>query len=162
MNRWSTGVWVGLLVLALVTTFSSVGLADSSTVADANDSGSGYPDIKEASHGHTPSGKLKHTIRTYNTFRTSDAPCLDMRVGRQPYQLCGDGTVFTIGVIGGDSEATVRRPNDRTVVYIFSKRSIGASNAYKWRAESVYQSNCTGDDCDSAPNDGEPMIRHEL
>ncbi len=156
--RTNKGVVIGLVVAAVLGGTAAFG--STRTISDPNDVAKHRIDIKSATAGHHR-GKLKHTIVSYRGFRTSRAPCLTIeskpRAGRD-YRVCGFDNMINMHQHETKGKVIFRRPNRRTIVYLFRARAIGGPNVYKWYIEEEGGDRCR--ECDRAPNRG--MVRHAL
>ena len=156
--RSNKGVATTVIVAALLAGPAAWG--SRRTISDPNDVASRRIDVKSASHGHSRS-KLKHTIVSYRRFRTSRAPCLTIeskpRAGLD-FQICGYGNMTNLHEQRTRGTVAFRRPNRRTIVYLFRRRAIGRPDVYKWFIEEEGGDRCS--QCDRAPNRG--MVRHAL
>ena len=148
---------IGLMTAALLL-FGSVALANTKAIQDGNDSSDadGGIDIKTASHGHTPTGKLKHKITTYDVIGDMEQACLFITTSAEEYYSCG------FGVYNSDDKQTgsltESRPDNKTIIFKFKKSAIGNPESYKWRVEAGNY--CSPENCDRAPNTG--SVRHPL
>ncbi len=147
---------------AFAATFAAMLLVSAATASaheaamndPTNDGADGHPDIVRTTVGHTEGGRLKHTIETDVAFSTPEAPCLAIRAvypGELDYYVCGDGRVHRVSNDNVVGTAGVSRPNDRTIMYAFARKAIGASSAYRWRAESRADA-CPHERCDVSPD----------
>ena len=151
------------LVAALL--LGPAALGSTRTISDPDDVPRRRIDIKSASAGHV-NGKLKHTIVSYRRFRTSRGPCVNFetkpKAGRD-FQVCGFGNMTNLHQEETKGTADIRRPNMRTIVYVFRPRAIGRPSVYKWfvREEGrEIQDTPECPNCDRAPNRG--MVRHNI
>ena len=147
------------IALALALLCAPAAFGSTRTISDPNDVPSNRIDVKSATAGHARN-KLKHTIVSFRRFRTSRAPCLTIeskpRAGRD-YRTCGLDNMINLHQHETKGTVAIRRPNRRTVVYLFRPRAIGRPNVYKWYIEEEGGDSCQ---CDRAPNRG--MVRHAL
>lgn len=143
-----------MFAAVLLLTAATASAHEDATSDPANDGVDGYPDIVETAVGHTEGGRLKHTVEADVAFATPNAPCLSIRAtypGELDYYVCGDGKVHRVSNDNVVGTAGVTRPNNRTVMYAFPRKAIGASSAYRWRAESRAPE-CSHDRCDVSPD----------
>ena len=149
----------------LVSLLLAVGLSAGSGLASANvraaqdakgdTTARADDDLRKAGHGHTRDGRLRHRITTYGTTN-EHAPCVILAAGGTEYGVCSDGSVGNLEDFRITGEAKVRRPDEHTIVYIFSKKSIGNPSSYRWYVEGV----ACSDRCDRLPDSGK--VRHAL
>lgn len=142
----ATGAWLGLIPLGPAS-------ADEAEITDPVDGIAGHPDVVSAQHGHTPAGKLEHTIATDENFETEDAPCLHMKALRPPREfiLCGDGLILRTADQSQAGIATINRPDESTIVYRFGPTALDKPKAYWWRVL-VLDEACASGLCDAAPD----------
>lgn len=150
-SRFTALLMAGVLVL-----FGSVASADTKTIQDAQDrpSDEGGIDIKSASHGHTPSGKLKHKIVSFDTNADLEQVCLHVKTSAGQFYTCGFGMYNSQDQQVGNVKEV--RPNNKTIVLKFNKNAIGNPSSYSWWV--VSSNYCQA--CDRAPNTG--RARHTL
>ena len=156
---------VATTLIAVVLLGGPAALGSTRTISDPNDVRPRRVDIKSATAGHFKR-KLKHKIVAYSRFRTARGPCLMLetkpRAGRD-YEICGFGNMTNLHQHETRGTAAIRRPNRRTIVYLFRPRAIGRPDVYKWfvREEGKeIQPTTECPQCDRAPNRG--MVRHRL
>ena len=112
-------------------------------------------DIKSAAHGHTSTGKLKHTFKSYTPINEIMQACLSIVTSKgEKFSTCG----YQMSDANGKAVGTVRekRPDGRTIILIFPKRAIGNPAGYRWSMETWGY--CQP--CDRIPNSG--RVRHGL
>lgn len=148
------------ILIALLLLGGPAAIGSTRKISDPNDVAKHRVDIKSVSAGHARN-KLKHKIVAFRRFRTSRGPCLTIeskpRAGRD-YQVCGFGNMTNLHQQETKPSVTFRRPNRRTIVYLFRPRAIGGPNVYKWYVVEAGNDRC--EECDRAPNRG--MVRHAL
>ena len=124
-------------------------LADKKTFSDPKDA-PGRVDIKTVKQGHDGT-KLVHRIVGYAKIRKGEEPGLNVYAGKFD-RIGASYQVSSFGVTNGRGEktgnATMRRPDSKTVVYKFKKGAIGNPASYKWQACVCIE----GDRQDLAPN----------
>lgn len=148
------------LALSLLLLVAPAALGSSRTIRDPKDVPPRRIDIKSASHSHH-NGKIKHKVVAYERFNTSRGPCVTFETnggGRKDYQVCGYNNMTDLQQQRTHGTAKIRRPNRRSIVYIFRKRAIGNPNRYKWFIEEPGPDECRK--CDRAPNSG--LVRHNI
>ncbi len=154
-TRTSTAIALAFVLLA-----APAALGSSRTISDPRDTTDHRVDIRSASHSHR-NGKLVHTVVAYERFKTSRGPCVTFETtggGRKDYQVCGYGNMTDLREQRTDGTAQIRRPNRKTIVYVFRKRAIGGPSVYKWLVEEPGPDECPN--CDRAPNSG--TVRHDI
>jgi hypothetical protein len=146
----AAGVALSLLVATVV-------LADTTKITDAKgDVQQGSVDIKSALAGHTSTGKLRHVVVAYATFKTGQAPCIHIKTvhfKQDDFIICGDGVILAAATGGTAGTATVTRPDQHTVQYVFTKKALDNPSKYRWR---IVDANFD----DAAPNQG--YVVHDL
>ena len=150
---------VAALVLGTLLLIAPAAFGSSRTISDRDDVPKHRVDIKSASHSHTR-GKLKHTVVAYRAFKTSRGPCVTFETngrGRKDYQVCGYSNMINLHQQTTKGTVSMRRPNRRTISYIFRPRAIGRPDVYKWFVIEPGSDECK---CDRAPNKG--LVRHAL
>ena len=147
------------LGLAAALLAAPAAFGSSRTISDPRDAHHRV-NIKSASHSHH-NGKLKHTVVAYRSFRTSRGPCVTFETnggGLPDYRVCGYENMIALHQQRTHATVDTRRPNGRTIVYIFRKRAIGNPNKYSWHVKEAGPDECP--DCDRAPNSGK--VRHRI
>ena len=155
MMKKPASIALGLVLLA-----APAALGSSRTVSDARDTTRRRIDIKSVSHGHR-NGKLTHTVRAHERFKTSRGPCVTFETnggGKNDYQVCGYENMIDLRQQRTHATVHITRPDRRTIVYIFRKRAIGRPGSYKWFVEEPGPDECPN--CDRAPNSGK--VRHNI
>lgn len=147
---------LGLVMAGMLVLIGSVASADTKTISDGKDPDNGGIDIKSATAGHTPTGKLKHKIGTYDQIGDMEQACLFITTVEGDYFTCGYRMYDSNdNETGGVTES---RPDNKTIIFKFKKSAIGSPDFYSWRVEAGNY--CSGTDCDRAPNKG--MVPHKL
>lgn len=151
--------FIGSVAAGLVLLSSAAAFANKQTIADAKGDGEDVLDIKSASHGHTKTGKLAHTIVAYSNFGPAKANKISVNITSAE----GDYSVSTYGIWSDAAQTylnvTVKRPSDNSIKYIFPPARIGSPSSYEWFAITVPGYSCPL--CpDYAPNMG--YVTHNL
>ena len=148
---------VSLFIVAVA--WGGVAGADTRTVDDGNDAAEGL-DLKSASHGHAPDGRLRHRIVSYNRIGGAERTLyLEIVADGHTYEFLPNGEVWKDTrdyPTGPSGHAAVSRPDERTIVYTFRKAVIGNPSAYRWRVRSVPMST----NSDRIPNTG--RVTHDI
>jgi hypothetical protein len=159
MKKSSIVASVGALTAVALLVLSAAALADHVSVQDAkNDATGGAVDIKEASHGHTPKGKLRHVIEAYQSFSANEPFLRITTPGGKKYEVNSAGVFNKNAVKTG--KVTTTRPDDRTIQYTFWKSALGKPAKYRWRV--VSNGDCASGACEAAPDFGKPAVVHHL
>ncbi|MDQ4144262.1 MAG: hypothetical protein M3198_11065 [Actinomycetota bacterium] len=135
-------------------------LGSTRRISDPNDVPRRRVDVKSASHSHL-GGRLKHTIVAFKAFRTSRGPCVTFETngrGDADYRVCGLGNMTDLKEQVSKPVVSIRRPNPRTIVYVFRKKAIGSPGRYRWFVKEPGPNDC--EICDRAPNSG--MVTHDI
>lgn len=158
------------IVVAALGLGAGLARGDERSSEDRNDA-PGRMDIRDASSGHAPDGRLRHVITTFGRWTGADlvsksgppgGVCLLVWTKRRPsagspdYLVCANadakgeklrGLVTRVsrraGRTGRSTAAAVSRPDNRSLVLRFARSQIGKPDRYYWRAETVYHAtNC--------------------
>lgn len=163
------------LLVSLVLVGSA--LADTKTIQDPDDDTGDSGDIRSATAGHTPTGKLKHTIVTWNKAGVNtDPPGLVISLAANDvnancdrgyeglFSVKKDGAIRRLCDNVQVGTATVKRPNPKTIIFKFGRKPLGSPTKYFWGVQTY------GSNPDVAPNDsqfvmygwGQDGIKHKL
>ncbi len=148
------------LAFSFVLLLAPAAFGSSRTINDPKDVPPRRIEIKSVSHGHH-NGKLKHTIVAHERFTTARGPCVVFETKgdrRNDYQVCGYGNMTDLRQQTTDSTVAIKRPNRRSIIYLFRPRAIGSPGSYKWFVEEFGVDACRS--CDRAPNSG--YVRHDI
>ncbi|MCA1705167.1 MAG: hypothetical protein LC808_18680 [Actinobacteria bacterium] len=122
-----------LLIIALVVMqLTGVALADSTTVDDPKgDANRAREDVDYAVADHHK-GLLRHKVTMYGAFETyRPRICILVQTPKAGYRICGP-QVYRVRDDQPVGSAKVRRPNDRTIAFSFTKGVIGRPSSYHW------------------------------
>lgn len=161
---------LSMCFLAFALLMGTAAVADERMVRDPEDVG-GKLDIKKVWHDHSDSGRLRHGLTTFESWRARRLRCRgnlhfvfaaqdrDVRVTFRDGSLRAEIIDTQSGNVIG--ETRVRRPDSRSVVISLGKGFFGAdASAYRWSVHSEWLSACPGDGgdphshLDRAPNKG--------
>lgn len=149
-----------VLIVMLVVLGAIPALANTKSVTDPQgdvenpDAG----DVRSVTAGHTKTGKLKHTIVLYNRVTSDTRPHLDITLSTAPEANCDQGYehLYEIGDPNGKiynlCKATffgsyiTKRPNPKTIVYIFSKGTITRPTKYFWGVRTLQEGDTAPDE----------------
>lgn len=148
------------LALSFVMLLAPAAFGSSRTVRDPKDVPPRRIDIKAVSHSHH-NGKLKHTVVAYERFTTARGPCVIFETnggGKKDYRVCASTNMTNLREQQTTATVVMKRPNRRTIVYIFRKRAIGSPSRYGWFVKEYGLDRCRS--CDRAPNSG--LVRHDI
>ncbi|MEA2460056.1 MAG: hypothetical protein QOH90_233 [Actinomycetota bacterium] len=118
--------------MLVVLQLAGVASADSTTVDDPRgDANRAREDIDYAIADHHK-GLLRHSVTMYGAFETYHPRiCILIQTPKAGYRVCGP-QVWRVRDDQPIGSAKVRRPNDHTIAFSFTKAVIGRPNSYHW------------------------------
>jgi hypothetical protein len=151
--------FIGSMTVGLVVLSTAMALANTKTIQDAQGDQTDSLDIKNASHGHTDTGKLVHKVVTYGNFGERRAGTISISI----HTANNDYLVSTFGIWDDNAQTyrdvTVKRPSDNSIKFIFGEGKIGSPSSYRWLVTTVPGYPCPL--CpDYAPDEG--YVTHPL
>ncbi len=162
--------FAGAVVVAGLVVVSSMAFADTRTWQDPDDAPAHAIDIREYGKSHNAEGKLVHKVKAFDRFDAQDAFTMSHLlttfnasgevIGR--YQLAGDGAIYHLDTDQQTGQAVVKRPDGKTIRYVFGKGAIGRPAYYKFFIRTSGDEASCGEEniCDRAPDAGQK--RHNL
>jgi hypothetical protein len=142
---------------AMLVGMVSLALASTKSIKDAQgDSKKGAADIKSVK-AVARGRKVTWTITAYNNFSTNLAPCVGIgdTATKHPlgdhFEICGDGVIQDFKHGGTAGHATVKRPDQSTIVYRIRRKKLGNVKAFSWAVQVRQGKKCFPDICDQAP-----------